>query len=100
MLLEDFFAYDSFRPGQRELALRVYQTCKARRYLVAEAMSGLGKTAAVPCGTLLAAREENLRVLYACRAKREGKRVVEEPSQLQTRTTLKAGYLFSKDDDC
>ncbi len=100
MLLEDFFAYDSFRPGQRELALRVYQTCKDRRYLVAEAMSGLGKTAAVLCGTLLAAREENLRVLYACRTKREVTRVVEELSQLQNRRTLKAGYLFSKYDYC
>ena len=98
--LEDFFAYDSFRPGQRELAQRVYQTCKDRRYLVAEAMSGLGKTAAVLCGTLLAAREENLRVLYACRTKREVTRVVEELSLLQTRRTLRAGYLFSKHDYC
>ncbi len=63
-------------------------------------MSGLGKTAAVLCGTLLAAGEENLRVLYACRTKREVTRVVEELSQLQTRRTLKAGYLFSKYDYC
>src|SRR5438132_14323296 len=63
-------------------------------------MSGLGKTAAVLFGTLLAAREENLHVLYACRTKREVTRVVEELSQLQTRRTLKAGYLFSKYDYC
>ena len=63
-------------------------------------MSGLGKTAAVLCGTLLAAREENLHVLYACRTKREVTRVVEELSQLQTRRTLQAGYLFSKYDYC
>src|SRR3989442_5799589 len=63
-------------------------------------MSVLGKTAAVHCRAHLAAREENLRVLYACRTKREVARVVEELSQLQNRTTLKAGYLFSKYDYC
>ncbi len=100
MGIEEFFAYDSFRLGQRELALRVYQACKNRQCLVAEAMSGLGKTAAVLSGTLLAAKEENLRVLYACRTKREVARVAEELSLLQTRKTLKAGYLFSKYDYC
>ncbi len=63
-------------------------------------MSGLGKTAAVLSGTLLAASEENLHVLYACRTKREVLRVVEELSQLQARRPLKAGYLFSKHDYC
>jgi DNA excision repair protein ERCC-2 len=63
-------------------------------------MSGLGKTAAVLSGTILAAREENLRILYACRTKREVARVVEELSRLQARMALDAGYLFSKYDYC
>jgi len=63
-------------------------------------MSGLGKTAAVLSGTLLAASEDDLRVFYACRTKREVIRVIEELSRLQTRMFLKAGYLFSKYDYC
>ena len=100
MVLEDFFAYDSFRPGQRELASSVYAACKGRRYLVAEAMSGLGKTSAVLSGSIAAADELGLRIVYACRTKREVLRVVEEISKLQEKRELRASNLFSKYDYC
>ncbi len=38
------FAYESFRPGQRELAQRVYEASLSGETLVAEAMSGFGRT--------------------------------------------------------
>ncbi len=79
------FAYESFRPGQRELAERVYEASLSGETLVAEAMSGFGKTAAVLTGTLSAAEESGSKVVYACRTKRQVHRVVEEIGRLQKR---------------
>ncbi len=39
MGIEGRFAYDSFRPGQRELAQRVYEACVNGETLIAEATS-------------------------------------------------------------
>ena len=100
MQVEDFFAYDSFRPNQKELALSVYDNCVGGRTLLAEAMSGFGKTAAVLSGALFAARERHCRVIYTCRTKRQILRVVEELSQLQGKQLVKAASMFSKFDYC
>jgi DNA excision repair protein ERCC-2 len=94
------FAYDSFRPGQRELAARVYSHCVKGGLMLAEAMSGFGKTAAVLCGTVAAAEELDCRVVYACRTKRQIHRVAEELSRLQKKHSLKAAALSSKYDYC
>ena len=94
------FAYESFRPGQKELAQRVYGACLDGETLIAEAMSGFGKTAAVLSGTLSAAEETGCRVVYACRTKRQINRVVEEIGRLQARHGFKAAYMLSKFDYC
>jgi len=98
--IESTFAYDSFRPGQRELASRIYSHCMGGGLMLAEAMSGFGKTAAVLCGTVAAAEELGCRVLYACRTKRQIQRVVEELSRLQRKRSMKAAALSSKYDYC
>jgi len=98
--IEGRFAYDSFRPGQRELAQRVYDACTSGEVLVAEAMSGFGKTAAVLTGALSAGEETGCKVVYACRTKREINRVVEEVSRLQKRHPFKAASMLSKFDYC
>ncbi len=100
MNLEERFAYGSFRAGQREFAQRIYDACTSNSTLVAEAMSGFGKTAAALTGALAAGEERGLRVVYACRTKRQIQRVVEEISQLQARHPFKAAALFSKYDYC
>ncbi len=100
MGIEGWFAYDSFRPGQRELAERVYETCLNGGVLIAEAMSGFGKTAAVLTGTLSAAEEIGCRVVYACRTKRQINRVVEEVARLQGKHPFKAASILSKFDYC
>jgi DNA excision repair protein ERCC-2 len=100
MGLEDRFAYRSFRPGQRELAQRVYEACKGGQTLVAEAMSGFGKTAAVLAGALSASEETGNRVVFTCRTKRQIHRVIEEISLLQKKHPLKAASMFSKFDYC
>ncbi len=100
MGIEGRFAYDIFRPGQRELAERVYEACLDGRTLVAEAMSGFGKTAAVLAGALSAAEESDSKVVYACRTKRQINRVVEEISRLQRRHPFRAAPMLSKFDYC
>jgi DNA excision repair protein ERCC-2 len=98
--LEDRFAYPSFRPGQRELAQRVYEACRSGETLVAGAMSGFGKTAAVLTGALAAAEETGSRVVFTCRTKRQIHRVIEEVSRLQRKHPVKAAPIFSKFDYC
>jgi DNA excision repair protein ERCC-2 len=98
--LEDWFAYQEFRPGQKELASRVHEACAAGETLLAEAMSGFGKTAAVMAGALSAAEETGCKVIYACRTKRQINRVMEEVARLQGKHPFKAASLLSKFDYC
>lgn len=100
MQLEDRFAYQTFRPGQREFAQRVYDACIGGETVLAEAMSGFGKTAAVLAGALSAAEETGCKVVYICRTKRQIHRVVEEVSRLQERHPFTAASLLSKFDYC
>ena len=100
MAIEERFAYESFRPGQRELARRVYEACIGGETLIAEAMSGFGKTAAVLSGALSAAEETGCRVVYSCRTKRQINRVIEEVARLQGRHPFKAAPMLSKFDYC
>ena len=100
MSIEGRFAYESFRPGQRELAQRVYEACLDGETLVAEAMSGFGKTAAVLSGALSAAEETGCKVVYACRTKRQINRVVDEIARLQGVHPFTAASILSKFDYC
>ena len=100
MAFERRFAYETFRPGQKELAQRVYESCLGGGTLIAEAMSGFGKTAAVLAGALSAAEETGCKVVYTCRTKRQINRVVEEISRLQGRHPFKAASMLSKFDYC
>jgi len=98
--IEGRFAYESFRPGQKELAQRIYEACLDGETLIAEAMSGFGKTAAALAGVLSAAEETGCKVVYACRTKRQIGRVVEEIARLQTKHPFKAASTLSKFDYC
>ena len=100
MAIDERFAYETFRPGQRELAERVHEACLDGGVLIAEAMSGFGKTAAVLAGALSAAEETGCKVVYTCRTKRQINRVVEEVSRLQQKHPFKAASMMSKFDYC
>ncbi len=100
MGIESRFAYESFRPGQKELAQRVYEACLDGETLIAEAMSGFGKTAAVLAGALTAAEETGCKVVYTCRTKRQINRVVEEIAKLQKKHPFTAAPMLSKFDYC
>jgi DNA excision repair protein ERCC-2 len=100
VLPEDIFPYPSFRQGQRELAQSVYLACKNGQTFVAEAMSGFGKTAAVLAGSMSAAADDDLQIIYVCRTKRQVFRVLEELNRFSKRVPLRATSLFSKYDYC
>jgi DNA excision repair protein ERCC-2 len=98
--LEELFPYPSFREGQRDLTDSVYESCKNGSRLVVEAMSGFGKTAPVLTGSILAAEEDDNRIIYTCRTKRQVFRVMEEIERIQRKTPLSTTYLFAKNDYC
>jgi len=98
--LKELFPYPSFRDGQFDLANSVYETCKNRNRLVVEAMSGFGKTAPVLTGSILAAEEDDNRIIYACRTKRQVFRVMEEIERMQRKSPVRTTYLFAKGDYC
>ncbi|MDA4113872.1 MAG: ATP-dependent DNA helicase [Thaumarchaeota archaeon] len=100
MNLEELFPYSSFREGQRDLTDSVYESCKNGSRLVVEAMSGFGKTAPVLTGAILAAEEDDNRIIYTCRTKRQVFRVMEEIERIQRKTPLSTTYLFAKNDYC
>lgn len=100
MNLKELFPYPSFRDGQFDLANSVYETCKNRNRLVVEAMSGFGKTAPVLTGSILAAEEDDNRIIYACRTKRQVFRVMEEIERMQRKSPVRTTYLFAKGDYC
>jgi DNA excision repair protein ERCC-2 len=100
VLPEDIFPYPSFRQGQKELADSVYLACKNGQRFVAEAMSGFGKTAAILAGTISAAVDDDLQVLYVCRTKRQVFRVLEELNRFAHKYPVQATSLFSKYDYC
>jgi DNA excision repair protein ERCC-2 len=98
--LEEFFPYNAFRTGQIELAKVVHEASVSGNRLVVEAMNGFGKTVAVLCGSLLAAHENNRRIVYLCRTKRQVFRVMEEISEINKKVHISSAHLFSKFDYC
>jgi DNA excision repair protein ERCC-2 len=98
--LRGLFPYSTFREGQQDLARAVYDACKNGNRLVIEAMSGFGKTAPVLTGSILAAEEDDARIIYACRTKRQVFRVMEELERIQRKVPLRSTYLFAKNDYC
>lgn len=100
MDIKGLFPYASFREGQQDLAGAVYDACKRGNRLVVEAMSGFGKTAPVLTGSVLAAEEDDSRVIYACRTKRQVFRVMEELERMQRKVQVRSTYLFAKNDYC
>ena len=100
MNLEELFPYSTFREGQRDLTDSVYDACKNGNRLVVEAMSGFGKTAPVLTGSILAAQENDNRIIYTCRTKRQVFRVMEEIQRIQKKTPVNTTYLFAKNDYC
>lgn len=100
MEFTDVFPYPQFRGKQLELIKEVYSACVDGRRLIVEAFNGFGKTVSVLSGALCAAIEENFKIIYICRTKRQMTRVVQELQKIQNKVRVQACFLSTKSDYC
>ncbi len=100
MQIEKYFPYPSFRKGQKEIAIAVYQTIEERGHLIVEGPSGLGKTAAVLAGALPYVIESNARLLFLARTHRELERIIDELRLIGTRFPVSGVSLRGKLEMC
>ncbi|MFB6490176.1 MAG: ATP-dependent DNA helicase [Thermoproteus sp. AZ2] len=101
MAIEKYFPYDSFRPYQRELAEAIYEGLKAGRAVLANAPTGLGKTAAALAAALAYSEEAGAPIAYLVRTKNEMLQPLAELGRLRARgLELKYAFLRNKQDMC
>lgn len=100
MQIEKYFPYASFRKGQREIAISVYQTIESKGHLIIEGPSGLGKTAAVLAGALPHVIENNVRLLFLARTHRELERIIDELRLVSTKIPVSGVSLRGKLEMC
>ncbi|MEM3832046.1 MAG: helicase C-terminal domain-containing protein [Thermoprotei archaeon] len=100
MQIEKYFPYSSFRRGQKEIAVSVYQTIEERGHLIIEGPSGLGKTAAVLAGALPHVIENNVRLLFLARTHRELERIIDELRLVSTKVPVSGVSLRGKLEMC
>jgi DNA excision repair protein ERCC-2 len=71
------FPFQTYRPGQRPLAVAVYRTIKKRGRLFAEAPTGIGKTMSVLFPSVKALGEGHIEKIFYATAKTIGRAVAE-----------------------
>ena len=71
------FPFQTYRPGQRSLAVAVYRTIKTRGRLFAEAPTGIGKTMSVLFPSIKALGEGRIEKIFYATAKTIGRSVAE-----------------------
>ena len=69
------FPHASFRAGQRDLAVAIYQSCSSRRCLMAQAPTGIGKTMGAIFPLLKAAPGQALDKIFFLAAKTPGRKL-------------------------
>jgi DNA excision repair protein ERCC-2 len=69
------FPRPSFRPGQHELSRRIYQASAARRHLLAQAPTGIGKTLATLFPLLKSKASQRIDRIFFLTAKTPGREV-------------------------
>ncbi len=80
------FPFDSFRPGQRELAEAVYKAHGAGRMLMAQAPTGIGKTAATLFAALRQVPRQSLDRIFYLTARTTGRQLALHALQRLTAT--------------
>ncbi|RLI61013.1 MAG: hypothetical protein DRO67_08465 [Candidatus Asgardarchaeum californiense] len=76
--LRELFPYQSFRKGQFETILKIYDAIKRRQHIVVEASNGIGKTISVLTAALPVALEKGLKIVYLSRTHTQLERVIDE----------------------
>ena len=95
------FSHSDWRPGQEDLALEVEEVVDRGAHLLLNAPTGLGKTAGVIHGALVAAYRSNRRVFFAT-ARTTQQRIVEDTVRLLASQGLpiKAVSIRARDKAC
>ncbi len=96
------FPFSSYRKGQREMAVSVYQTIKEGKKLFAKAPTGIGKTVSTLFPTLKAMGEEEVDRVFYLTSKGTQKEVAEETLTLLKENQGKVKFLTltSKEKIC
>jgi DNA excision repair protein ERCC-2 len=95
-----YFPYGSFRPYQDEFCLKAYDALSARRHVILEGVSGLGKTAAILASALPITKERKLSILYTSRTHRQCDRVMEELQRISQKIKVTGLSFRGRRDMC
>ncbi len=82
------FPFDTYRDGQREMALAVYTAMRDHANAVIEAPTGIGKTAASLYGALKALGRGHVSAIFYLTARTTGRRAAEDALQLMRQKGL------------
>lgn len=103
------FPFETYRPGQRKMAVDIYLTIKNNAKLIVQAPTGIGKTIAAIFPTLKALAEEHTSRIFYLTARTTGKNIAngaisilrEKGLQLKSVTlTAKDKICFEKEKAC
>jgi Rad3-related DNA helicase len=94
------FPFETFRPGQREMAAAVYRAQGAARHLLAEAPTGIGKTMATLFAALRAAPAQNTHKLFYLTAKTPGRQLALHALQRLQARPLRVLELVAREKAC
>jgi len=96
------FPFDSYRPGQREMAVGVYRAVKNEKHLIVQAPGGIGKTMAVLFPSVKALGESLTQKIFYLAARTTGKAVAEQAltGMKDTGLRLKSLTLTAKEKIC
>jgi len=99
--LEELLPYGSWRTGQKEIAVKVYDTVKKGSKLLVEAPTGAGKTLATLIGALKGAKEEGLKVFFLARTKNQALTPLKEAFNIARKgLPLRVAVFRSKKEMC
>ncbi|MBR6219908.1 MAG: ATP-dependent DNA helicase, partial [Clostridia bacterium] len=82
------FPFETYRDGQREMALAVYTAMRDHANAVIEAPTGIGKTAAALFGALKALGRGHVSAIFYLTARTTGRRAAEDALQLMRQKGL------------
>ncbi len=96
------FAFDSYRPGQRRMAVEAYRTIRNRGQLLVQAATGIGKTIAVLYPAVKSLPESHNQKIFYLTARTTGQMVAEKAvAELRAKgLRLKSLTLTAKDKIC
>jgi len=99
---EGGFPFPSYRPGQREMAVAVYRTIKARGQLLVQAPTGIGKTMAALFPAAKTMAEGHTQRLFYLTARTTGKSAAEKALKVmgQRGISLKSLTISAKRKIC